>query len=683
MGEMIKNPDVSVIVPMYNMEEYLDQCISSIVAQTYENIEILLIDDGSTDDTGNISLKWKEHDARINYIYQDNQGLGPARHAGIKYARGKYLAFVDSDDWVSERYIEEMYYCAQRKKADLVICDFYSAYQNDELRYAKVNLGESNDSNRRSALNNINSCSIWKTLTEKRLWDDYQIVMPALPYEDLASFPLLVILSRKIAAVDEALYFYRCGRKGSIINNNKNYSFFVDSVFWLRSEAIRLKVYDQYNEEIKALVIRNAEYLLNEARKNLDRISYRKLEQHYCTSFERVNEWKDIFENEYTDMKSEETTESIAEYKVAICIPYFDDIASLKRLLESIQFQSYKEYFVIVTDDGEDQEAQKLVESCGFRYYRNIKRLGPTANCNRAIRFAEKYSPQYIKVMHQDDYFTEKESLEALVRMLDYNPGADLAFSGTIQNDGETLFERYISSEENERLKCGYNYLLYANVIGGPSSVIVRNRSIKLDERLVWLVDVDWYIKILKCNCNYVYTTRPLIGVGIGERQVTNSCKSNIPLMLMEYAYIYYKHLFVSASIEIKGLIEKLNWSLYGNDEATHYHGYEIAMWQDGIRDRKPLVIFGAGKNGRNLIYRKLCQMGGNIVCFCDNNPDLWNQQIIDEIICLPLNELVKYGSDIYCFVSTYKDNLVIKQQLEQAKIKFCLLDFAREVCEL
>lgn len=370
--------------------------------------------------------------------------------------------------------------------------------------------------------------------------------------------------------------------------------------------------------------------------------------------------------------------------KVAICIPYFNSFDTLKRLIESIKIQDYSNYIVIVTDDGNDDKARNLVESYNFEYYRNEIRLGATANCNKAIGLAEKHLPQYIKVMHQDDYFVQKESLRIMVGMLDANPYADLAFTGTRQDDGIEPYERCISPSENVELENDSNYLLYANVIGGPSSVIVRNKSIKLDEKLIWLVDVDWYIKILKLNKNYVCTTKPLIGIGINERQLTNTYNQNKLLVLKEYAYLYYKLFASNSSIELKTIMEKLYWSLCDNveEEMENYHNYDIAIWRDRIHDGKPLVIFGAGKNGRGIVYQKLRQMGGNIVCFCDNDTSLWGKQIVDGVNCVSLSELVLYSSTVYCLVSTTKGYLEIKQQLEEADIEFCMYDFVREICQ-
>lgn len=373
----------------------------------------------------------------------------------------------------------------------------------------------------------------------------------------------------------------------------------------------------------------------------------------------------------------------IPNNNVAICVPYFKDIKSLERLLRSIQNQSYDNYFVVVTDDGEDNEAKNLVESYGFEYFRNTRRMGPTANCNQAIKLAEEYTPQYIKVMHQDDYFTEKDSLRILVYMLDSNVNMDLAFSGTLQDDGISPYKRCISQEEHLELEKSSNYLLKGNVIGSPSSVLVRNKYIKLDENLVWLVDVDWYMKILKSQNNFVCTTKALIGIGISQKQLTNVCGRNKKLIVKEYAYIYYKYFGRNSSIELKNLINKFCWSLHNNEDELEktYHDYEIGILRDYIRDRRPIVIFGAGKNGTNIVYQKICQMGGNIVCFCDNNSSLWGEQIIDGVICISLRDLMLYKGDVYCLVSTYKEYSKIKQQLDNANMNYCLFDMVRDVC--
>lgn len=99
---------VSVIVPIYNVEKYIDRCIKSIVNQTYRKLQIILIDDGSTDKSGSIAERWRSIDSRIIVIHQSNSGLSAARNCGLNYAKGAYILFVDSDDWIHQKMIEDM-----------------------------------------------------------------------------------------------------------------------------------------------------------------------------------------------------------------------------------------------------------------------------------------------------------------------------------------------------------------------------------------------------------------------------------------------------------------------------------------------------------------------------------------------------------------------------------------------
>ena len=100
MTKASKEPLISVIIPVYNVEEYLDRCLESATLQTYKNIEIILIDDGSTDNSGKMCDEWAEKDRRIRVIHQKNGGLSNARNKGIEEAKGEFISFIDSDDWI-------------------------------------------------------------------------------------------------------------------------------------------------------------------------------------------------------------------------------------------------------------------------------------------------------------------------------------------------------------------------------------------------------------------------------------------------------------------------------------------------------------------------------------------------------------------------------------------------------
>lgn len=139
-----KQPDmISVIIPCYNVEKYIDRCMKSVLNQTYRNLEIILVDDGSTDGTGEIIKKYAGRDHRIRIIHQANRGAGAARNAGLEIAGGSYIGFVDSDDWIAEDMYE--YLMGIIKDADIAVCDYIKAN--------KYNLEKGNKKNCVSVLN--------------------------------------------------------------------------------------------------------------------------------------------------------------------------------------------------------------------------------------------------------------------------------------------------------------------------------------------------------------------------------------------------------------------------------------------------------------------------------------------------------------------------------------------------
>ena len=124
------NPLISVIIPVYNVEKYLSRCLNSVITQTYQNIEIILINDGSTDDSLKIAQKFQKNDARIKLYSQKNQGLSGARNAGLKRATGDYITFIDSDDYVARDYVSYLYSLLKRNgfTSQLAICSLMDVF---------------------------------------------------------------------------------------------------------------------------------------------------------------------------------------------------------------------------------------------------------------------------------------------------------------------------------------------------------------------------------------------------------------------------------------------------------------------------------------------------------------------------------------------------------------------------
>ena len=129
---MNSKPLVSIIIPVYNVEKYLDKCLDSVVNQTYTNLEIILVDDGSPDRCPAICDEWKSRDSRIKVIHQPNGGLSRARNAGLKIATGEFIGFVDSDDWIEPDMYETLLSTMLETGADIVVCNFYCEEVNSD-----------------------------------------------------------------------------------------------------------------------------------------------------------------------------------------------------------------------------------------------------------------------------------------------------------------------------------------------------------------------------------------------------------------------------------------------------------------------------------------------------------------------------------------------------------------------
>nr|WP_223225772.1 glycosyltransferase [Lactobacillus gasseri] len=132
---MENSKKVSVIIPVYNDEKYLRQCVDSVLAQTYSDLEIILVDDGSTDHTPEICEKYREKYDQIRVLHKKNGGVGSSRNAGLAIATGEYVLFVDHDDWLDKHHIEDLYNLAVKNKADIAAGNF-NIFYDDKSTFA-------------------------------------------------------------------------------------------------------------------------------------------------------------------------------------------------------------------------------------------------------------------------------------------------------------------------------------------------------------------------------------------------------------------------------------------------------------------------------------------------------------------------------------------------------------------
>lgn len=215
---------VSVVIPVYNVENYLAECLESVCNQTYQNLEIIVVDDGSTDGSGRICDEYSIKDSRIQVIHKRNGGLSDARNAGLERATGKYISFIDSDDAVDEEFIEALLEECQHSGAEIAVCRYekfdnefkhITSMRKDDFTYSGSELLKKMFDGTESGIEFV----AWNKLYERKLMIENDIKYPVGKYnEDLFVTYKLLYLANKIGIVDGQLYKYRV-RPGSIMNS--------------------------------------------------------------------------------------------------------------------------------------------------------------------------------------------------------------------------------------------------------------------------------------------------------------------------------------------------------------------------------------------------------------------------------------------------------------------------------
>lgn len=222
-GSGEEKPLISVIIPVYCVEKYLDLCLETVTHQTYSNLDIILVDDGSPDSCPKMCDHWAQRDNRISVIHKTNGGLSDARNCGLRRARGEYIAFVDSDDWISLVMIEKMWEAMKQYDADMAVCQFIHIYEDgrSEKSTKETFPVEVLDSKEALALlledRRITS-HVWRKLYRRdRIGTDPFPV--GKDYEDIDATYRLFQSCSKIVCINEAYYYYRHNPSGIVARN--------------------------------------------------------------------------------------------------------------------------------------------------------------------------------------------------------------------------------------------------------------------------------------------------------------------------------------------------------------------------------------------------------------------------------------------------------------------------------
>ena len=238
---------VSVVVPVYNVEEYVAKCLDSLVNQTLKDIEIIVVNDGSPDNSQEIIDEYVKKYKNVKSYIKKNGGLSDARNYGLKYAKGEYISFIDSDDYVDIHMMEKMYNKANKEKLDIVVCDSVEIH-NEKNILKRSNLHYSNDDIKNYI---ISPPMAWSRLYRKNVFENIKFTK-GIYYEDLDFTPSLVKLTSKIGFVEEGLYYY-IQRDNSIMRQKKYNDKLLD-IFKVLEKNKEL-LYNDYSEEIEYLYI--------------------------------------------------------------------------------------------------------------------------------------------------------------------------------------------------------------------------------------------------------------------------------------------------------------------------------------------------------------------------------------------------------------------------------------------
>lgn len=285
---------VSVIIPVYMSEQYLNRCIESACRQTYENIEIVLIDDGSTDQSSEICDRWKEKDNRIKVIHQQNQGISVARNVGIEKSNGKYIVMLDSDDYLFPEMIKRMYSIQEKYDTDLVICGFEKGksetFEGLQSLNPQIEIIDSQTALMRiyeSDEKALQYVAPWAKLYKKKLFKDIRYPTGKI-FEDIYVTHQILYRCNRIAVTSQKmLYYYQ--HPESIMNRK----FHIKKLDYLEALKRRIDFFEE-NKLEKLKIIAGDEYihsLIWEYSRTRDLIKNKDAMSEIVSRYRKIYKW--------------------------------------------------------------------------------------------------------------------------------------------------------------------------------------------------------------------------------------------------------------------------------------------------------------------------------------------------------------------------------------------------------
>lgn len=252
-------PEISVIIPVYNVEKFIGRCLSSLVEQTFRDFEIIAVNDGATDDSPLILHHFAEKYDFIKVIDQGNAGMSRARNAGMRIAHGRYFSFVDGDDYVAPTFLEELYRACKEYDADIACCYYYYHYIESDFLF-EYPFRCRGIFTRTEAMNKLLhdvqiQSLVWNKLYRRELFTDYGVTFPSMTFEDMATANRIFIHANRVAVLDRPLYYYNQHASSTLATMNTNkINDFIRAMAMVRISLEKNGLYKKYRKSYQALV---------------------------------------------------------------------------------------------------------------------------------------------------------------------------------------------------------------------------------------------------------------------------------------------------------------------------------------------------------------------------------------------------------------------------------------------
>lgn len=440
---------ISIVIPIYNAEKYLEECLNSIKNQTYKNFEVIMVNDGSKDDSETICMNFLRSDSRFRYLKKENAGVSSARNVGLDNVEGDYITFIDADDWVDENYLELLIATVKKNHSDIVISS-YKQFNNIDVFYLRaytiqekylLNFEKMNRDDFLTLFPKLMSANVCfnnavSKLFRKDLVKNLRFNTSIKYGEDLDFYFRLYLNVDSISYVDEPTYVYRMHGDSTTSNFNQEHA------------EQELSIFKQMYEKIQEIGLPSIHYF-NKLKKLLE------LRMDFLENKVLLNEYLDL-------LKNSEGTVTYPNTLISVVIPIYNVSPYLRLCLESIENQTYPHFEVLLINDGSRDNSKDIclefVERDKRFQYIEQKNAGLSAARNTGILNS---NGEFITFIEGAD-FVDSNYLEEL-------------YHTALKNDSEIVVASYKEFNENDN-----NY--YIHVFDDLEEHFIQNELIQKSE---------------------------------------------------------------------------------------------------------------------------------------------------------------------------------------------------------